>query len=94
MQVAKIKGRDEIAELLAEYSSTDVVDFPELSQYHDNYIDSSIGGDTPAYAVLIAKDGEILFTKAAGHADIENQIKLLRWSQARWWNREYILLPR
>ncbi|MCP4180368.1 MAG: beta-lactamase family protein [bacterium] len=73
-QVAKIKRRDEIADLLAE-SSGENGNFPELDQYIDNYIDSSIGENTPAYAVLIARDGEILYKKAFGYAEIENKVE-------------------
>jgi CubicO group peptidase (beta-lactamase class C family) len=70
---AKIAGRDAIVKLLKEKGALDA-DLPAPSAYIDAFYSSLKGRETSGIAVLVARDGEILYKKGFGFADIKNKI--------------------
>jgi len=48
----------------------------ELENRIDNYVSQYIGQSTPGTTVVIVKDGEIIFSKGYGYANIENSITI------------------
>ncbi len=50
------------------------IPFTEMEEEIDQYVSRYIGQTTPGAAVAVVKDGEIIFLKGYGYADIENQI--------------------
>lgn len=73
LQNAKVKGRNEVVNLLTEKGAKEDQAYPELSTFVDKYILENLEEGTPGLAVLVAKDGEVLFKKGYGYANIENK---------------------
>jgi CubicO group peptidase (beta-lactamase class C family) len=69
-QQATYKGRTEIADFLKEKGALASLDFPPLSSYIDNLFSGITGKRVPGAAVLVSKNGEILYSKGYGLADI------------------------
>lgn len=75
-QIAKIKGRTEIADYLQKNKADTLKPFPKTKDFLDSYYSElSLEKNTPGAAVLIAKNGEIIFEKGYGYAYREEKIK-------------------
>lgn len=74
LQNAKLKGRKEVVDLLTEKGAKDNQLYPEIGTYIDKYIQANMEQAAPGLAVLVAKDGEVLFKKGYGLANIEQKI--------------------
>lgn len=48
------------------------VPFDDIETFVDNYVSDYIGQTTPGLAVVLIKDGKILFSKGYGYADVES----------------------
>lgn len=59
-----------------ENSTPSGIPFSTLEDFVDNYMGDYIGKTAAGASIVIAKDGEILFSKGYGYADIENKIKM------------------
>ncbi|MEP6596513.1 MAG: serine hydrolase [Ginsengibacter sp.] len=70
---AKISGRDDVVEILLKNGARDKP-VPSSEILVDNYYNSLKGKETPGIAVLVAKDGNVLYRKGFGYADIKNKI--------------------
>jgi CubicO group peptidase (beta-lactamase class C family) len=70
---AKIAGRDAIVKWLKEKGALDK-DLLAPSAYIDAFYATLKGRETSGIAVLVARDGEILYKKGFGFADIKNKI--------------------
>ena len=73
-QFATIKGRAEIADYLKGKGAITTFSFPPLSVYIDSLFAGISGRKAPGGAVLVAKNGDILFEKGYGLADIGYRI--------------------
>ena len=73
MIAAKISGRDEVVQLLLKQGAKDEP-VPAPGIIADNFYNSLKGKDVPGIALLVAKDGNILYKKGFGYADIKNKI--------------------
>lgn len=73
-QQAQVNGRKDIDQFLIENGAVENNNFPKIDSYIDSYIVNTIGEESPGFAVLVAKDGEILFEQAYGFANIEEAI--------------------
>jgi CubicO group peptidase (beta-lactamase class C family) len=69
-QQATIKGRTEIADYLKEKGASTSLEFPPLSTFTDNLFSGIAGKKAPGVAVLVSKNGEILYSNGYGMADI------------------------
>jgi len=58
----------------AEGKTPSGIPFNKMEEEIDNYVSKFIGKTTPGAAVAVVKDGQILFLKGYGYADLENQI--------------------
>jgi CubicO group peptidase (beta-lactamase class C family) len=70
---AKIGGRDDIVQMLLKKGVKNK-DVPSSETIVDNFYSSLKGKVTPGIAVLVAKDGTVLYRKGFGYADIKNKI--------------------
>jgi len=68
-QMATIKGRTEIADYLKANGALSSNDFPAVREFTDGLFEK-INGKAPGGAVLIAKNGKILYKNGYGLADI------------------------
>ena len=73
---AKIRGRDDTATFLREKGINAKIPMPSPKTVVDALLKDIIKGDSPGAAVLIAQDGEILYQKGFGYANLENQIPI------------------
>ncbi|MGZ5219126.1 MAG: serine hydrolase [Chitinophagaceae bacterium] len=70
---AKIGGRDEVVQMLLKMGAKDNT-VPSAEIIVDNFYNSLKEKEAPGIAVLVARDGNVLYRKAFGHADIKNKI--------------------
>jgi CubicO group peptidase (beta-lactamase class C family) len=70
---AKIGGRDDVIQMLLKKGAKDK-DVPSSETIIDNLYSSLKGKEAPGIAVLVAKDGNVLYRKGFGYADIKNKI--------------------
>lgn len=70
---AKIGGRDEVVQMLLKMGAKDNT-VPSAEIIADNFYNSLKGKEAPGIAVLVARDGNVLYRKGFGHADIKNKI--------------------
>lgn len=74
-QLATVKGRSEIAQFLEKNGADKSVGFPSLDKYIDNTLSPYTGKDTvPGVALLIAKEGTIIYKKGFGNANLEENL--------------------
>ena len=71
--VAKISGRDEVVQLLLKYGASDKP-VPSSEAITDNFYSSLKEKAASGIAVLVATDGNVLYKKGFGYADIKNKI--------------------
>lgn len=71
--VAKISGRDEVVQLLLKYGASDKP-VPSSEVITDNFYSSLKEKAASGIAVLVARDGNVLYKKGFGYADIKNKI--------------------
>jgi CubicO group peptidase (beta-lactamase class C family) len=72
LSMARLKGRDDVAKLLLDKGAREGA-LPSLDQFIDgsyNYLD---GKAASGIAVLVAKDGKVLYQKGFGYADIDKK---------------------
>ncbi len=72
---AKINGRDDVILVLMKNGAKDKP-VPPSETLVDNYYRSLKGKGAPGIAVLVAKDGGILYRKGFGYADVKNKIPI------------------
>jgi CubicO group peptidase (beta-lactamase class C family) len=70
---AKVNGREDVAQMLLKKGAKDQA-VPSSEILVDNFYSSLKGKDVPGVAVLVAKDGKVLYRKGFGYADIKNKI--------------------
>src|ERR1035437_269732 len=70
---AKIGGRDDVVQMLLKKGAKDM-DVPSSETIVDNFYSSLKGKEAPGIAVLVARDGNVLYRKGFGYADIKNKI--------------------
>lgn len=73
LAAAKVSGRSEIVDMLLKNGAKDVP-VPSSEKLTDSYYNSLTEKMYPGVAVLVARDGEILYRKGFGYADIENKV--------------------
>jgi CubicO group peptidase (beta-lactamase class C family) len=75
LDAARLHGRDEVVKLLLQKGAREHV-FPSPEKLVDGVYGSLMGKVVPGAAVLIAKDGKIVYKKGFGYADVENKEKV------------------
>lgn len=70
---AKLSGRHEVVQMLLKKGAKDQT-VPSSEILIDNFYSSLKGKETPGIAVLLAKDGNVLYRKGFGYADMKNKI--------------------
>ena len=73
LSAAKVSGRAGIVDMLIKNGAKDAP-VPSSEKLTDSYYNSLTAKKAPGVAILVARDGEILYRKGFGYADIENKI--------------------
>jgi CubicO group peptidase (beta-lactamase class C family) len=73
---AKIHGREDTVKFLLEKGADPNIEMPPKRELADAVFERVIKGDSPGAAVLIAKDGEILYQKGFGFASLEHHVPI------------------
>ena len=73
IQVAKMHGRTDMAKLLEEKGADANIPMPSAERIADAYFESLIAENQPGAAVLVARDGQILYKKGFGYADVKEK---------------------
>lgn len=74
LQAAQMSGRKDIADFLIDKGAKTDLPMPPAEKLVDAYFNAFIKDNNPGAAILVAKDGKILYEKSYGYADIENKI--------------------
>jgi len=74
LHAAKIHGREDVVKFLLEKGADANIEMPLPEKLIDSIFEEATQGDSPGAAVLVAQDGEILYQKGFGFANIEEQI--------------------
>ena len=76
LHYAKIRGREQTVAFLRKRGADPKIQMPTQETIVDAFLEEIIKDDSPGVAVLIAQNGEILYQKGFGYADLENQIPI------------------
>ncbi|HIN30624.1 TPA: DUF3471 domain-containing protein [Candidatus Poribacteria bacterium] len=76
LHYARIRGRDDVVTFLREKGTNPKIPMPAPETVVDAFFKGIIKEDFPGAAVLIAQNGEILYQKGFGYANLENQIPI------------------
>jgi CubicO group peptidase (beta-lactamase class C family) len=74
LQAAKLHGRQTMVDLLLSKGADGQAAIPARDTLVDALLRESFKPDGPAAAVLVARDGQVLFERAYGRSDIEHSI--------------------
>jgi len=72
---AKVAGRDDVVQMLMNKGAKDKP-VPSSEVLVDNYYTSLKEKEFPGIAVLVARDGNVLYRKGFGYADIKNKVQV------------------
>ncbi|QIF00285.1 serine hydrolase [Roseimicrobium sp. ORNL1] len=70
-QMARMHGRDEAAELLAKKGADTKREFPTPEEIMDRALKNSVKSDGPGFAILVSRDGKVLYERGFGMEDME-----------------------
>ncbi|UCH12989.1 MAG: serine hydrolase, partial [Bacteroidales bacterium] len=74
LQNAIIRGREDIIKYLKEKGADTLSAMPEFKSLADNIFKSAAKERSPGVAILLSRDGEIIYENAFGYADIGNNV--------------------
>ena len=81
--VAKRAGFVEIADLLESKGARTDIPVPSVGKLVDRGIGKAFSGDSPGCAILVSQNGEVLFEKVYGYANIEKKTPVTRDTKFR-----------
>lgn len=73
LHLAQIHGRPEAVQMLIDNGADAGTPMPSKETLVDHYFEEAVDSLSPGAAVLIAKDGEILYKKGFGYADLSHR---------------------
>ncbi len=73
---AKIAGREDVVAFLLEKGADANIEMPAKEKLVNAIFSKVVEGDSPGAAVLVAKDGKILYQKGFGFASLEHHIPI------------------
>lgn len=73
-QRAYVSGRVEVADFLLAKGANNHIGFPDVQDYTNTYILSKLPLKSPAFNVLIAQDGQVIFHQSYGFANLEKKV--------------------
>ena len=76
LHVAKIHGRKDIVEVLIAQGADATIPMPSKEKLADALFEKAIGEHSPGAAVLIAQDGQVLYQKGFGFANLKKDIPI------------------
>lgn len=82
-QTACIAGDQELADFLVARGADAKAPFPAPETVIDAQLSEAVRGDSPGVAVLVARDGKVLFEKGWGYANVENAVPFTPQTKSR-----------
>jgi CubicO group peptidase (beta-lactamase class C family) len=82
-QNALIRGREDVTEYLKEKGADTLSALPEFKSLTDNIFKSAAKERSPGVAVLVSRDGEIIYENSFGYADIGNKVPVIAETKFR-----------
>jgi hypothetical protein len=76
LHTARIQGREDVVQFLLEKGADPSIQMPANEDVMDTIFEEATEDNSPGAAVLVAKDGEILYQKGFGFADVEERIPI------------------
>ncbi len=73
-QSAMIHGRDKVMDFLREKGAKTDLPMPSLEKLSDAVFAGVQSGETPGVSVLMARNGQIIYQKGFGYADVGNRV--------------------
>ena len=73
-QSAMIHGRDKVMDFLKEKGAKTDLPMPSLEKLSDAVFTGAQSGETPGVSVLMARNGQIIYQKGFGYADVGNRV--------------------
>lgn len=83
LQVAQIKGRTEIVDLLKEKGADSSIELPKTGKLINFMFESLIEADGPGAAVMVAKGGDMVYQKGFGLRNIKKKQPITMESEFR-----------
>ncbi len=74
LQTARLYGQNKLIDFFLEQGADTTIQMPSKEKIVDAYFNNITKEDYPGAAVLISKDGRILYEKAYGYANLENEV--------------------
>ena len=76
LQVARIHGREGVVAVLVEAGADAGAPMPPSAELARSLLRNRVEGTAPGVAVLVARDGEVIFEDAVGYADLDRNIPI------------------
>jgi CubicO group peptidase (beta-lactamase class C family) len=76
IHAAKIHGREEVVKFLIEQGANPDIEMPDTEQLTEALIDRIKKESFPGAAVLVSRDGKLLYSKGFGLADLAHQVPI------------------
>lgn len=80
---ATMSGRKDVVDLLIKNGADPNIKMPDKEKLADAVFNNVFKGDCPGAAVLVAKDGKIIYQKGFGYADIGNRVPFTTDTKSR-----------
>jgi len=77
LHAAKISGKKEVVEFLLDKGADPNIEMPPKEEIVDSMFNSVIKDYSSGAAVLVAQDGEILYQKGFGYANLEHKVPVI-----------------
>ena len=75
-QLAKLMGHVHVTELLVKKGANTTLPMPKPDAFIDGMLSDLTSGKTPGAAVLVSRDGKVLFEKGYGYANLEHGVRI------------------
>jgi CubicO group peptidase (beta-lactamase class C family) len=75
-QIANLLGRTDAAALLVKHGASTTLAMPKLESVIDSILSEGTAGKRPGIAVLVMRDGKVLFEKGYGYASLEHDVRV------------------
>jgi CubicO group peptidase (beta-lactamase class C family) len=74
LQTARLYNQDEMAKFLLEHGADSTIQIPPIEKMMDTYFTHITKEIYPGAAVLLSKDGKIMYAKTFGYANLEYEV--------------------
>lgn len=75
-QIANLLGRTDATALLVKHGASTTLPMPKLESVIDSILSEGTAGKRPGIAVLVMRDGKVLYEKGYGYASLEHGVRV------------------